>query len=390
MKSLPLCILPQLCTLFHKYFPQKCQDQLWRQCQPLGYDYQIKPGGLVLGLMMAYLARASGLRQLTERHGELIGTTQFSSLSPALSRPVTLLFVRALRATLEEFWTPGPLALVALDSMALTLKKGYRHRCQSFNGSAVGGGVIWAFLIDAAAGVCPVKLLDLVQGAWSDVKQMRKLPLLSVGPLYLMDRGFYALDLLEQWLGAGVHFIVRVKRGRLRYDPLCTLSPPRKLGSLTLEWDGLAWLGAPTAKHRPRVRLVVARLASGEELILASDQWLWSAEQILAAYKKRWQIERFHKLLKDALGLSHLYNFSATGLEVQLQAALLLAVLAYLGETPQAGEAVIVVMRRAVRGLRRQLGLDTPWRRNACSVTFAKKKPNRKWVHRKKQKTVKR
>lgn len=57
--------------------------------------------------MMAYLARASGPRQMTARHSGLLGTTNYSSLSHALSRAVTALFVAALRAVLEAFWASG-------------------------------------------------------------------------------------------------------------------------------------------------------------------------------------------------------------------------------------------------------------------------------------------
>lgn len=390
MKSLPLPIVPKLGARFHKYFPKERLEELWRQVQPHAYPYALSPGGLLLGLMMAYLGRASGLRQLTERHGPMVGTDNFSSLSHALSRPVTARFAAALRQWIERLWKPGELELVAIDSMALTFKKGYRHRCARFNDTAVGGGVIWAYLIGAAAGVCPVKLLGLVQGAWSDAKQMRALAPLGVGPLYLLDRGFYALELLERWLGAGVHFIVRVNSGKLLYDPLCVLSPPRRVGRLRLEWDGVARLGGPQAKHRPRVRLVVARLASGEALILASEQWLWSAEQVLAAYRQRWHIERFHKLLKDALGLAHLYSFSQSGLAVQIEAALLLAELLYLGETVEPGEETIKVLRRGLKAMRGLLGLGTSWRRNSGTATFAKKKRKRKDGKKKGRQTVKR
>lgn len=391
MKSLSLAIVPKLGALFHKFFPKTRQDELWRQVQPHAYDYALRPGGLILGLMMAYLARASGLRQLAERHGELLGTHNFSSLSHAFSRPVTALFVAALRAALEGLWTPAPLALVAIDGMALTLKKGYRHRCRRYNDSVVGGGVIWAYLIGAAAGVCPVKVLSLLQGAWSDVTQLRSLPPLAVGPLYLLDRGFYAIDLIQQWLKAGVHFIVRANARNFSYQPVCTRGPARRVGRVGVQWDGLALLGGPSVKAPPLVRLVVGRLDSGEPLILVSEQWLGSAEAILAAYKRRWQIERFHKLLKSVLGLAHLYNFSQSGLEVQLQTVLLLAELIYLGELVQAGgEDVIEVLRRGLRAMLAQVGLGTPWRRNSCTQTQARNKRKRKAKKQQTTKTVKR
>lgn len=373
MKSSSLAILPKLNAQFHKYFPKRLLQALWQQAQPKAYHYALLPWALLQALWLAYLTRTSGLRDLTQRHGELLGTDNFSSLSPALARPVFAAFATLCRARLERHWTPQAGELVPIDSMALTLPKTQRHGCQKFNDKTVGGGVIWALALGGGRRVCPVKILTIVEGAWSDAKQLSALPLLAVGPVYLMDRGFYALELLARWLGAGVHFIVRAKRGNLVYAPVCELSAPRHIGPLTLEWDGLAWMGGAKAKAHPVVRLLKARLASGEELLLVTDQWLWSAERVLAAYRQRWQIERFHKVLKDALGLAHLYNFSQSGLALQIEAVLLLALLLYLAQEPSAGQRVVDVLRQAVRQARAALGLGTPWRRNCNTVTHAKK-----------------
>jgi len=40
----------------------------------------------------------------------------------------------------------------------------------------------------------------------------------------------------------------------------------------------------------------------------------WNAEALLEAYRKRWQIERFHRFLKETVGLAHLYSFQEAGL----------------------------------------------------------------------------
>lgn len=386
MKSLSTPILPKLFAQFHSFFPAARLGELWAQVQPYAYVWTLSPVGLIQGLMLAWLSRASGLRQIAERHSALVGTSNFSSLSPALARPVLERLAAALLGQLAPLWQPLPLQRVALDSMSLALTRTRRHRCKKLNDKSVGGGVLWAYLIQAGRGVCPVKVLQILEGAWSDVKALRQTPLMSRGPLYLMDRGFYALDLLERWNRESVHYIVRVKRGNLAYEPLRPWSGPRAAGRLTLEWDGLVRLGGPSAKQHPVVRLVMARLPWGEELLLASDQWGWSAEQVLEAYRQRWQIERFHKLLKDALGLAHLYNFSQSGLALQLEVAVLLAMLLFLAEVgPLEGQAVvIVVLRRALGRARAALGLGTPWRRNCCTVTHAKKKKKmgkRVWGH---------
>jgi hypothetical protein len=328
---------------------------------------------LVQACLLAMLARLSGLRAIVERCRHWLPTRNFSSLSPALRRPTAVRFVQALLERLQPWAAPGAGELVAIDSMALTLSKTRRHGCQKFNNKTVGGGVLWAYQLQARRGLSPVRLLKTMVGAWSDAVQMRGVELAARGPIYLMDRGFYAFDLLEAWLGAGVHFIVRARDYGLQWDLVDRLSPARWLGNQYLLLDAVVELGGPTARRHPRVRLVRLRLATGEWLSLVTDLRGWSAQRLAAAYRQRYHIERFHKFLKEALGLAHLYSFGQRGLEFLLRVALLLALLIHLSYATGGG-AVIDQLRAGLRALRRLLGLGTLWRRNACTRHWRKKK----------------
>jgi hypothetical protein len=171
--------------------------------------------------------------------------------------------------------------------------------------------------------------------------------------------------------------VVRVNLHNLVWTPLRELSAARPVGSLCLERDVLARLGGPRAKAHPQVRLLWARRRSGEKLVLATDRWTWSAERVLEAYRQRWQIERWHKLLKDGLGLAHLYSFQQQGLRAQLLAAALLGLLLFLAErqgAPCKRLASVTVIRRGLQGVRAALGLGTLWRRNSCML----KRPSKK------------
>jgi hypothetical protein len=322
-------------------------------------------------MMIALVARLSGLRAIVERCGHLLGTTNYSSLSPALSRETFRAYVQRLVGVLECRHRPGRGDLVAIDGMAVTLPKTQRHHCKKVNNKTVGGGVVWAYMLNAVKGACPVQILKVVRGAWHDTTVMREVALIANGPTYLMDRGFYCFELLQMWRQQHVHFIVRCKAHQFYYEPLSVRRPARKSGALQILFDGVAQLGGPKAKIRPVVRLVVAQMTSGESLILASDQERWSAEAILAAYKKRWHIERFHRFLKDTLGLAHLYNFDQNGIEFLLHTALLTALLLFMSETNPSGET-IALLRRVLRAARRALGLGTPWKRNTFAVRRSK------------------
>lgn len=322
-------------------------------------------------MMMALVAHLSGLRETVTRCGPALGTNNFSSLSPALRRPSFLAYVKRMVGILEQQHQPRDGDLVAIDGMAVTLPATQRHNCAKVNDKAVGGGVVWAYIIDAAKGVCPVKVLKTVHGAWHDSVIMRKVSLIANGPIYLMDRGFYCIDLLAQWLHDQVRFIVRVKQRELKYDLLEIRRPARRYKGKHIALDAVVRLGAPDRKVRPVIRLVIAQLASGD-LILGSSQFDWSAEAILDAYHKRWHIERFHRFLKDTLGLAHLYSFHQNGLEFLIYTALLSALLLFFSDGGPDGET-IVVLRRILRAVRRALGLGTPWKRNTYSARRSKK-----------------
>ena len=323
--------------------------------------------------MIAFVARLSGLRHVTERCGYFLNTANFSSLSHALRRVSSLTFVRRLVAIVESTHEPVAGELVAVDGMALSLPATQRHNMKKMNNKTVGGGVVWMWMIESASGMSPVKLLKTIRGAWHDTTVARETQLASNGPIYLMDRGFYALDLVERWITDTVHFIVRARERCLHHEVLRHLSAARAIGKKKkLLLDAVARLGAASAKARPTVRLVIAQLASGEKLILVTDLMDRTAEEILAAYAKRWHVERFHNFLKDALGLAHLYSFDQTGAEFLLLTALLTAMLLVLSDDAPAGET-IVIARRALRVLRSLLGLAKPWRRNCCTRGRQKK-----------------
>lgn len=323
--------------------------------------------------MIAFAARLSGLRAVLGRCGHLLATPYTGPLSTAVHRASTLRFVQRLVGYLESMYAPGDEELVGLDGMALTVAKTRRHHCKKFNDKTVGGGVVWAYMVHATQGISPVRVLKIVEGAWHDTRVMRTVRLIANGPVYLMDRGFYALDLLHQWVQDNVRFIVRVRKRSLKYNVLRRLGAPCGGGTKQVWLDAIVRLGGPNAKRRPVVRLLRALLPSGEELILATERFDWTCARILDAYKKRWHIERFHRFLKDTLGLAHLYSFHQTGITFLLYTALLLALLLFFAADDPTGET-IAVLRQMLRLVRRALGLDTPWKRNTATPRRTKRK----------------
>ena len=105
----------------------------------------------------------------------------------------------------------------------------------------------------------------------------------------------------------------------------------------------------------------------------------------MQAYRQRERIERFHRFVKDSLGLAHLYNFSHTGLLVLLHTALLIALLLFLTQDESGvlkGAETMTVLRRAFLQARALLGLGQPWRRNTNLTKRSPKARQFKWQQR--------
>jgi hypothetical protein len=315
--------------------------------------------------MAAYVLRLSGLRDMVRFRGHVLGTTNFSSLSHALSRPACLQFAQRLLESLQGTYAPGAGELVVIDSMPVTLPATLRHRCVKYNPNTVGGGILWSYALDAPRGCCPVKVHKVMAGAWGDAALMADVELVPNGPLYLMDRGFVGYGLVERWLQDGVRFILRL-RDNAAYEELKELSPPRPYGTGHIERDAIVRLGSDRTEAHPVVRLISAQIetrAGWESLVLITSQNEASAERVLDDYNQRQRIEQFHRFLKETLGLAHLYNFSQPGLTFLLYAAVLLALMLFRFANRSEGD-VLETLRIELEVLRLSCCLGHRWRRN--------------------------
>jgi hypothetical protein len=326
------------------------------------------PDTLVRVLMLAFILELPGQREIMDRFGPKLGRAQFSSLSPALRQLKLLLLTQAMvRELLRQAPPPTPFRLVALDAMPLTLDQRRGRACAPLNDKTRGGGVLWAFWLKAPAGACPLQPLYLMRGAWSDAKLIRaaRRRLRPNGPLYLLDRNFYVIARIQDWLSDHVRFIVRARCNEVVLEPDTICGEPRRIGPLQVLRDEIGPLGSPNRRGtRPRVRLVWALKPDGEDLVLISDQLAWPAARLLTAYGQRERIEPFHRLIKQGVGLAHLYSFQPVGLDVHLRTAILLVLLIAL-ERGLGRQTTLALLTEALAQLRRSVGLPpTRWRPN--------------------------
>lgn len=339
--------------------------------EPRRYARKIQPQALVHAFLGAMVLRLPGLREVTNHFAKQLGTTNFSSLAPALDRVSSLLFVQRLIEQLCANYSLSPNELIAVDSMALTLPKTLRHRCEKYNNKTVGGGVLWSIRLRPKKGESPFQIYHLADGAWHDSTLLKAIRFVAKGPIYLLDRGFYSLVNLQQLLDQKVNFIMRARRRSLVYQTLKTLSRPCKIHALQLTEDALVRIGADAAKVHPKLRLLRATPANGDELILVTNRFDATAEELFAQYKKRWQIESFHRQLKDTIGLAHLYSFKQNGLKFLLHVALLLALILFFNSELKDKETLKIIQQE-IKTLRKKEGVENPWKRNIFSKSKTK------------------
>lgn len=323
---------------------------------------------------------------MAERDGARIGTLHITTLAYALASPLVHRLTMALLAHLAADAPWGAGDIVVLDSMAVSLPATRRHHCARMNNNTVGGGVLWGLCITMRRGISPLRILSLMDGAWNDAGIIGTVRLTPRGPLHLMDRGFHKIDAVARWLEEGVRFLSRARTKDLVYTEVRSLGKKRELRAKLSQrgarrtaevlFDGMAVLGAAGRRgKRPLLRLIDLRIHRGsktERVVLLSSELETDAQTLLDLYGRRWEIEEFHRVLKRAIGLAHLYSFRQLGIKTLLALAALLAVLLWLGKyspanpgaRPGQDGSLPQILRKLLYQARAFLGIGAPWRPN--------------------------
>jgi hypothetical protein len=324
---------------------------------------------VIVSLIGAYILHIPSLERIIARYKDRLGTCHKSSLSLCLRRESFVRFADAMLSHLcGSSLCLSMRDIIALDSMGLTISRRRKSDAAKINDKTRGLFVIWQVIINARGGCAPVRMLKLVHKACNDAGHSRSLEL-AQGPIYLMDRGFWCFESMRRWAQAKVRFVVRARKDLCIYHAVKVMGQPRKIGRVQILFDGIAWVGAGKSVQ---MRLVYAKVGK-EDLILASSLMRASAQTLLTLYSKRWQIERFHRFLKNMLGLAHLYSFQRNGMELLVRVCLIAAILLFLASKP--GKLTVDTLIKQLQAVRTALGIEKPIRRNSCIRRWRKKIP---------------
>lgn len=381
--------LARILPVYDRIFPQSVLEHLWKEAQPRNYPYKIKTTAVPFAILHAFIARVPSIVELLKAHGDVIGTHAKSTFADFLANPVFEKFVRLMLLHFQESTkasSPGPERLRPVDTMPLSLAATARSDASAINNNTIGIGLTWLLDLEPQSGCCPFEVLKIHSGAWNDaaflMSEEARFPC-DEQATDVFDRGFSSHRVMRERLARCEPFLMRLRKCEVKYwKCVKRVSRRKRHGSLKILHDMVATIGARTPVT---VRLVWALLPNGEALIVATDRMDWTLEKILDGYRERWPIETMHKVIKDTIGLAHLYSFQESGLKALTQLALLLAGLVWVGlgegEEKRSAEGKVLVVasiREGVTALRRRLIGTGTWKRNNTQRRYSKTRKRRK------------
>ena len=172
--------------------------------------------------------------------------------------------------------------------------------------------------------------------------------IIEPGQTGVLDRGYQAHNLFDQWQQDGCHFVCRIKEAT--HKEILQEFPVKK--NSIVFFDAMVLLGTPKVNQTQKPIHLVGYNIAGKSYWVATDRFDLLAEQVALVYKLRWDIESFFAWWKRHLKVYHLFARSKNGLMVQILSGLITYLLLAIYCQEQHGEPVSV---RRVRQLRNQI-----------------------------------
>jgi len=169
------------------------------------------------------------------------------------------------------------------------------------------------------AGYLPAAMV-ITTGKYSEL-MVAKRRQWEAGTILLMDRGFVDFGWFHHLTSCGVWFITRVKAD-MRYEVI--ESEKMECGGEVIRDERIRFTGPKSRKRCPDVcRVVTIQKATGEQFQFLTNNMSLAASTIAAAYKDRWEIESFFKILKQNLRIKSFLSTSPNAVWTQIWTAVI-------------------------------------------------------------------
>jgi len=169
--------------------------------------------------------------------------------------------------------------------------------------------------------------------------------IIEPGQTAVLDRGYQAHHLFDQWQSDECHFVCRIK-SKTHKEILTEQQIPEESNVF---FDAKVLLGTPGINQTQKPLRLVGYTIEDTDYWVATDRFDLSAEQIVFAYKLRWDIETFFAWWKRHLKVYHLFARSRNGLMVQILSGLITYLLLAIYCQEEHGEPVSIARVRQLR-----------------------------------------
>lgn len=221
---------------------------------------------------------------------------------------------REKRAGVKDFFLSNK--VYAFDSTTISLCLSVFWWTRLHHGR---GGVKMHTLYDVTTDI--PSFVIITDASVHDSKVMDQIPYES-DSFYIFDRAYMATEHLFQIEMSEAYFIVREK-SKILYkvleDKHCSNPDTGVMADQII-----VFTGSKTKKQYPRElrRVVFYDSENNRTLVLYTNNFEVSAEQIALLYKYRWRVELFFKWMKQHLRIKEFYGTSENAVQIQIYSAL--------------------------------------------------------------------
>lgn len=161
--------------------------------------------------------------------------------------------------------------------------------------------------------------VHFTSAATHDHIMLRKLKL-SNGAFLAMDRAYIDYKVFEQFTEQGVFYVTKMKKSQ-RYQEQQSCYYVNRDGKVVLHDTRVTFTKEDTV-HQSR-KVSYWEPAKTQPIILLTNNFELPAEEIIAIYHRRWQIELLFKQLKQNFPLKYFYGESQNAIKIQIWVALI-------------------------------------------------------------------
>jgi len=208
-------------------------------------------------------------------------------------------------------------SLILIDSTTISISFS-KYRWASFRKTK--SGVKLHLRLNYIDGNTIPDLAVVTEAKKADKTMMSQLVFDDGDVIYVFDRAYIDYEEFDKYCEKGIIFATRLKKNALKEiidENLITDSNYIKRDcTVILGKDG-------TTKMNNPLRCVEAIDCEGNEIIILTNNFTASAEEIGDIYRYRWQIEIFFKWIKQHLQVKHFHSLSKQAVETQLHIALI-------------------------------------------------------------------